>query len=223
MRNDSQAGARQTRTSLTTTFGGDSSFSWNWQNISPSFSVPVSSAMPTRQPFLSVKHLRRQTRYIPIKYTPSESLTRARHLRSCKARHSMMAATSSTKGFSLKPDLMSWAKGNYKSQDQSLPQSDGIEGALQRLTSLQRAINCSSFSVIASFHTRSLKPLMSAIASSKIPIMSSWGTPLAHMMLINCRFKKAAWYLAIWECTHVVNNISTRKRMRDEWTYSDDV
>lgn len=53
----SQAGARQTRTSLTTTLGGESSFSWNWQNTSPSFSVPVSSAMPTRQLPLVVKRL----------------------------------------------------------------------------------------------------------------------------------------------------------------------
>jgi hypothetical protein len=77
---NSQAGARHTITSAVTTFGGSSSRSWNWQNTSPSFNVPLSSEIPVKR--ADQRSVRRTSpRLGDIEPTDEKHTTR--HLDSC--------------------------------------------------------------------------------------------------------------------------------------------
>jgi len=104
----SQAGARHMSTSPVTTVAFVNSLSWNWQNSSPSFRTPSSSAIPGN---LSFGHLDASSS--PIRNTPPGSLTLALHFRSCSALHSIISTVSSTKGSLLNPALITVDKGNY--------------------------------------------------------------------------------------------------------------
>jgi len=47
-------------------------------------------------------------------------------------------------------------------------------------------------------------------ASVKIFVMRSSGTPLAHIIITNWRFRKATWYLASW--TDQLGDIGKKER-----------